>query len=162
MGRAVTGKRRELFALIRKGGAQPLHIDHEVWQRMLKLEASRQTKEKSEQGRYANSRRKTLGRTGARGMNGVRERLREKFNRSPGPDEIDYEMNRDKGYGGQNKRRGIVKLEMSPYKCPLEKTRWGRLPVVLYHVTVWVMKAMTSHRNSILEAPTRYLFQKYT
>lgn len=100
MGRAVTHKRAELFALIRSGGSQPLHIDREVWERLLRLERSKQQKEKSEQGRRANAARKTYGRTGSTGVTGVRERLREKFNRSPDPDEMEDEMTRDKGYGG--------------------------------------------------------------
>lgn len=111
MGKAVTKKRGELITLINKGGCQPLHIDHEVWGRLMKLAASRQRQEKSEQGRYANACRRSYGRTGSRGVNGVRERLREKFNRSPDPEEMEFELTRDKGYGGYRKKRGLVKLE---------------------------------------------------
>lgn len=111
MGKAVSRKRRELIALIKKGGSQPVHIDHEVWERLLKLAASKQHEEKSEQGRYANSCRITLGRTGRQGVNGVIERLREKFKRSPDPDEIEEEMNRDKGFGGYAQRKVAAKLE---------------------------------------------------
>ena len=111
MGKAVTKKRGELIALINKGGTQPLHIDHEVWERLVKLAASRQRQEKSEQGRYANACRRSFGRTGSRGINGVRERLREQLNRSPDPDEMEFELSRDKGYGGYKKKRGLVKLE---------------------------------------------------
>lgn len=114
MGIAVTGKRRELLALIRTGGTQPLHIDHEVWERLVKLEGSKQWEEKSLQGKYANSCRKTYGRTGSRGINGVRERLREKFGRSPDFDEMKEELNRDKGYGGYKKRKDLIKLEKEP------------------------------------------------
>ena len=42
MGKAVTKKRTELISLIKKGGSQPLHIDHEVWERLRKLAASKQ------------------------------------------------------------------------------------------------------------------------
>ena len=105
MGKAVTKKRGELFKLIRRGGSQPLHIDHEVWERLLKLEASKQREAKSEQGRYANACRMTYGRTGSRGINGVRERLREILGRSPDPDEMDREIKRDKGYGGNKRMR---------------------------------------------------------
>lgn len=42
MGKAVTKKRTDLISLIKKGGSQPLHIDHEVWERLVKLAASRQ------------------------------------------------------------------------------------------------------------------------
>lgn len=104
MGKAVTRKRTELISLIHKGGSQPLHIDHEVWGRLVKLAASKQRKDKSKQGRYANACRKTYGRTGPRGLNGVRERLREYLERSPDPEEIEMEMNRDKGYAGYKKK----------------------------------------------------------
>ena len=111
MGKAVTKKRGELIALINKGGTQPLHIDHEVWERLVKLAASRQRQEKSEQGRYANACRRSFGRTGSRGINGVKERLREQLNRSPDPDEMEFELSRDKGYGRYKTKRGLVKLE---------------------------------------------------
>ena len=111
MGKAVTKKRGELIALINKGGTQPLHIDHEVWERLVKLAASRQRQEKSEQGRYANACHISFGRIGSRGINGVRERLREQLNRSPDPDEMEFELSRDKGYGRYKTKRGLVKLE---------------------------------------------------
>ena len=100
MGKVVIRKRTELISLIQKRGSQPLHIDHEMWGRLVKLAASKQRKDKSEQGRYANACRKTYGRTGPRGMNGVRERPRENLQRSLDPEEIEIEMNCDKGYGG--------------------------------------------------------------
>ena len=75
----------------------------------MKLAASKQHKDNPEQGRYANACRKTYGRTGSRGINGVRERLREHLKRSPDL-EIEIEMNRDKGYGGyKKKKRGEAK-----------------------------------------------------
>ena len=97
MGKAVTKKRTELISLIKKGGSQPKHIDAEVWERLQKLAASRQWEEKSLQGRYANACRKTINRTGNRGVNGVRENLREILGRSPDPDEVYTEAHRDKG-----------------------------------------------------------------
>jgi hypothetical protein len=111
MGRAVTSKRAELIKKIKNGEPQPLHIDHQVWYRLIKLAASRQCKEKSEQGRYANAMRRTYGRTGSGGVHGVRERLRERFNRSPDPDEMEAELNRGKGFGGVKQKRRMVKLE---------------------------------------------------
>jgi hypothetical protein len=47
----------------------------------------------------------TYGRTGSRGINGVRERLREILGRSPDPDEMEKQINRDKGYGGYKRTR---------------------------------------------------------
>lgn len=63
MGKAVTKKRTELISLIKKRGTQPLHIDHEVWERLVKLANNKQREDKSEQGRYANACRRTYGRT---------------------------------------------------------------------------------------------------
>jgi hypothetical protein len=76
-----------------------MHIDAEVWERLQKLAASKQWEEKSLQGRYANACRKTINKTGNRGVNGVRENLREILGRSPDPDEVYTEAHRDKGTG---------------------------------------------------------------
>lgn len=97
MGKAVTRKRRDLILFIRDGGSQPNHIDSGVWERLLKLEKSKQWEEKSQQGRHANACRKTINRTGNRGVNGVRENLRETLGRSPDPDEVYTEAHRPKG-----------------------------------------------------------------
>lgn len=97
MGRAVSKKRRDLMAHIKTGGSQPNHIDSEVWERLLKLHASQQWEEKSNQGKYANACRKSVNRTGNRGVNGVRESLRETLGRSPDPDEVYAEATRPKG-----------------------------------------------------------------
>jgi hypothetical protein len=120
MGKAVTKKRVELITLIKKGGSQPKHIDAEVWERLQKLAASKQWQEKSQQGRYANACRKTINRTGNRGVNGVRENLREILGRSPDPDEVYTEAHRDKGSrmkkekeGGSSKWDNIAEEDMS-------------------------------------------------
>lgn len=52
-----------------------------------------------EHGRYANACRRTLGRTGALGEEGVRQRLQELIGRSLEPEEVVEEMQRDKGFG---------------------------------------------------------------
>lgn len=77
----------------------------------MKLANSKQRVEKSEQGRYANACRRTYVRTGSRGLNGIRERLREQLKRSPDPEEVEFEMSRDKGYGGYKKMMAKVKVE---------------------------------------------------
>lgn len=99
MGRAVTRRRGELMKSIGRGEPQPNHIDSGVWERLLKLHASKQWEEKSQQGKHANSMRKTMNRTGNRGVHGVRENLRETLGRSPDPDEVYAEVHRDKGSG---------------------------------------------------------------
>lgn len=101
MGRAVTKKRGELIAFIRRNRKQPLDVDEEIWERLEKLAYSNQTVEKSEQGRHTNACRRTFGRTGSLGVSGVREKLCARLKRSPDPDEILEEMQHDTGYGGQ-------------------------------------------------------------
>ena len=108
MGKAVTKKRVELISLIKRGGIQPMHIDGEVWERLQKLAASRQWEDKSQQGRYANACRKTINRTGNRGVNGVRESLREILGRSPDPDEVYAEAHRDKGSRVKKEKKDIA------------------------------------------------------
>ena len=96
MGRAVGRRRGEHIKMIKRGDSQPKHIDSEVWARLVNYESSEQWKEKSEQGKHANSSRKTINRTGNRGVNGVRDHLREVLGRSPDPDEVYAEAHRPK------------------------------------------------------------------
>lgn len=111
MGKAVTKKRTELITLIKRGASQPMHIDAEVWERLQKLAASKQWEEKSQQGRYANACRKTINRTGSRGVNGVRENLREILGRSPDPDEVYTEAHRDKGSRMKKEEKEVVSIK---------------------------------------------------
>ena len=121
MGKAVTKKRAELINLIKNGGEdvkQPVHVDFEVWRRLLKLAFSKQREERSEQGRRANCCRITIGRTGRRGIDGVREKLHSFLGRSPDPSEVEEEMQRDKGYGGHNRKSNVQ--SMKEKKSPAE------------------------------------------
>lgn len=113
MGRAVDRVRTEIMAVIKNGGRQPNHIDSVVWERLLKLQASEQWQNMSNQGKKANAARKIVNRTGNRGVNGVRESLRERFGRSPDPDEVYAEATRHKGSRGRkpNKEPPTLMLE---------------------------------------------------
>jgi hypothetical protein len=51
LGKAISRKRSELYAKIDKGDPEPLHIDHAVWQRLVKLAGSRPRRMKSAQGK---------------------------------------------------------------------------------------------------------------
>ena len=53
----------------------------------------------------ANGSRLNFGRTGPSCEVGVRNRLKKQYRRSPNPDEVQFEMARDKGYGGLSKRK---------------------------------------------------------
>ena len=67
MGKAVTKRRSELISLIKTKQKPPKHtnkyIGNEIWKRLQKLASSKQREQKSEQGRYANSCRRVVGRT---------------------------------------------------------------------------------------------------
>ena len=108
MGRAVGRRRGELIKMIKRGESQPKHIDSEVWGRLVSYESSEQWKEKSEQGKHANASRKTINRTGSRGVNGVRENLREVLGRSPDPDEVYAEAHHPKGSTGTKTKKKAV------------------------------------------------------
>ena len=108
MGRAVGRRRGELIKMIKRGDSQPKHIDSEVWGRLVSYESSEQWKEKSEQGKHANASRKTINRTGSRGVNGVRENLREVLGRSPNPDEVYAEAHRPKGSTGTKAKKKTI------------------------------------------------------
>jgi hypothetical protein len=108
MGRAVGRRRGELMKMIKRGDTQPNHIDSEVWARLVNYESSEQWREKSEQGKLANASRKTINRTGNRGVNGVRDHLREVLGRSPDPDEVYAEAQRPKGPTGSKTSKKTV------------------------------------------------------
>ena len=108
MGRAVGRRRGELIKMIKRGDSQPKHIDSEVWARLVNYESSEQWREKSEQGKLANASRKTINRTGSRGVNGVRDLLREVLGRSPDPDEVYAEAHRPKGSTGAKTRKKTI------------------------------------------------------
>lgn len=108
MGRAVTKRRTELIHFIQNNGERQKHIDKSVWLRLEKLANSRQREQKSEQGRHANACRKVISRTGRRGLDGVREQLRNMLGRSPDPSELEEEMHRDKGNGGRKRKTNVL------------------------------------------------------
>lgn len=108
MGRVVGRRRGELIKMIKRGDSQPNHIDSEVWARLVNYESSEQWKEKSEQGKLANASRKTINRTRNRGVNGVRDHLREVLGRSPDPDEVYAEAHRPKGPTGSKSKKKII------------------------------------------------------
>lgn len=60
-------------------------------------------------------------------MNDVRESLRERYNRSLDPDEIELEMSRDKGFGGMKKKKNEsgVELEKDAKDMPSDENSIG-------------------------------------
>ena len=106
-GKAVTKMRTKLISMIRRGKEQPLNIDEGIWTRLQKIAFSRRRDERTEHGRYANACRKTLGRTGSLGVDGMRQRLQERYGRSPDPDEVVVEMQCHKGFGRKEHGKSI-------------------------------------------------------
>lgn len=114
LGKAVTRRRTELISYIRNGRKLPLNFDPDIWDRLEKLAGSTQRRNRTEHARYANACRRTMGRTGSLGMEGVRRKLGEQYGRSPDPEEIAEEMERHKGYG---------KKEIETRTMPVTKSR---------------------------------------
>jgi len=78
----------ELIALIKNKGRHPTTLNEEVWDRLKKLAKSKQRENRLEHGWYANSCQKMVGRIGSLGVEGIREKLRELYRRSPDPDDV--------------------------------------------------------------------------
>lgn len=73
IGNALSSYRHELIKMIQAEKEQPKWVSEEIWHKLVKLEGSENFKVKSEQMRFANSCRRTKGRTGPLGEVGIRE-----------------------------------------------------------------------------------------
>lgn len=98
---ALSSYRHELIKMIQAKEDRPAWVTENIWSKLQELEASQKFRVKSEQMRFANSCRRTKGRTGPLGEVGITERLRQQLGRHPDPDEVQEEMLRDKGYSGR-------------------------------------------------------------
>lgn len=105
--RGVSLRRAELWKKIRYAEPKPEDVTDKAWKSLKKELHNPATQRKSLMCSKANASRVNFGRTGPSGEVGIRERLRRQFRRSPHPEEIQLEMSRDKGYGGQCKRKII-------------------------------------------------------
>lgn len=106
--RGVSLRRAELWRKIRNSEPKPPDVSDRTW-RSLKRELENPAMiRKSQSCSKANASRVNFGRTGPSGEVGVRERLRKRLKRSPEPEEIRFEMARDKGYGGQSRKKKVV------------------------------------------------------
>jgi len=88
-GKAVTRKMTDLISYIKRGEKQPLNFDTKIWKRLKKPASSKQQEDRMEHVRYANKCQRMLGRTGASGENGVRQRLQQLYGRSPNLDNLE-------------------------------------------------------------------------
>lgn len=105
--RGVSLRRSELWKKIRNKEPKPLDVTDRAWRSLKRELENPATIRKSISCSKANASRVNFGRTGPSGEVGVRERLRKMLRRSPDPEEIQFEMARDKGYGGRSKRKQI-------------------------------------------------------
>ena len=105
--RGVSLRRSELWKKIRNKEPKPLDVTDRAWRSLKRELENPATIRKSISCSKANASRVNFGRTGPSREVGVRERLRKMLRRSPDPEEIQFEMARDKGYGGRSKRKQI-------------------------------------------------------
>ena len=103
--RGVSLRRSELWKKIRNKEPKPQDVTDRAWRSLKRELENPATIKKSISCSKANASRVNFGRTGPSGEVGVRERLRKMLRRSPDPEEIQFEMARDKGYGGRSKRK---------------------------------------------------------
>ena len=80
---------------------------------------------KPQQGKYANVRKKTINRTGNRGVNGLRENLWEILGRSPDPYDVYTEAHRDKG---SRMKKEVVSNKWDN-TCRTRMGRHNRVPI---------------------------------
>ena len=106
--------------MIQNGEKIPPGLDKDIWYKLERISVDPKYIEKSYAMRHANSCRRTLGRTVPKGEMGIIEDLRHELGHSPDPDEIDDEMNQNKGYGGATLRKKLKmsRLESSPVGEP--------------------------------------------
>lgn len=102
--RGVTLRRVDLWKRIRNGEEKPTGVSDRSWRTLERQLENPASIRKSENCRIANASRVNFGRTGPSGEVGVRQRLRRILRRSPDPEEVRFEMARDKGFGGQRGR----------------------------------------------------------
>jgi hypothetical protein len=110
IGDKLKAYRFKVMEMIRSGSECPKWFDGDVWDRMVRFQQSDRCKQKSEQMQMAVSKRKTMGRTRPKGKAGMRAMLREKMGRSPDPEDVREEMDRDKGYGGRQRKKHVAKV----------------------------------------------------
>ncbi|KAG0591288.1 hypothetical protein KC19_1G164000 [Ceratodon purpureus] len=123
--RGVTLRRAELKQRITRREPKPEDVSDRTWRSLSRELENPATKVKSLNCSRANAARINFGRTGPSGEVGVREKLRRRLRRSPEPHEVDFEMARDKGYGGRSKRLRIENSDMEGRgKAVASGSRW--------------------------------------
>ena len=104
-GKSVTQWRSKLIASIKAGGSCPAGFDADVWRHLKRVCEDPHREELSQRMKNANACRVNKGRTGPKGEEGILEELYCRLGREPDPEELEYEMQRKKGYVGVQKGR---------------------------------------------------------
>jgi len=118
--------RNKIMNDIKAGRDCPTGLNRDIWDRLKRICESESFQRKSAAMRYANSCRHSLGRIGPGGEISVRQTLKERFDRSPDPEEVQTEMAQDKGYRGKKKAMLMAhagKAAAVPYKSHEDGTR---------------------------------------
>ncbi|KAG0596114.1 hypothetical protein M758_UG225500 [Ceratodon purpureus] len=105
--RGVTLRRAELWKRIQRKEPKPDDVSDRTWRLLTRELDNLAAQKKSQNCKHANASHVNFRRTGPSGEVRVREKLRRKFRRFLEPHEVDFEMSRDKGYGGRSKRLRI-------------------------------------------------------
>lgn len=104
LGKALSQRRSALLALIESGIPCPLSFDERVWNTPDKFKDDPTTKKKRSDSKQARASRGSGGRTGPLGKSCMRQKLSELLGRSPDPEEMEWEMKRDKGWSGRKRK----------------------------------------------------------
>ena len=110
IGAALSSYRHDLMKIIEAGGDPPHWISEKIWRKLVIMADSDAFKAKSQQMKLANACRPTLGRTGPIGVAGITERLRMQLGKTLDSDEVEDEVNRNKGYSGKSRERKLKSL----------------------------------------------------
>ena len=83
-----------------------------MWRCLDRISKDPHQEELSQRMKCANACRVNLGRTGPRGEEGIWEDMYQTLGRESYPDELEYEMRRNKGYDGVSTRRKEARLRL--------------------------------------------------
>ena len=111
IGGALSLYRHDLMKIIEAHGDRPVWVSEEIWSKLVAMAGSEKYKKKSEQMKRANACRKSKGRTGPIGIAGITERLQIRLGRTPDPEEVQEEAQRDKSADRRPRTRIVDSTE---------------------------------------------------
>ena len=105
--KSVTQRCAKLLLSLKCGGKCPIGFNKDIWHHLDRISKDPHREELSQRMKYANACRINKRRTGPKGE-GVREDLYQRLEREPDPDELEYELRRNKGYDNYLKKKNVV------------------------------------------------------